>query len=129
ARHFVRPERAPVGVRRPQEGLGARRGAIGTPAQVEDLGARYDVAGVDQVIFVLQAGRNRHEHICESLELFAREVMPRFVDGREERETAKARRLEPAIAAALARRLPARRLETPYTIDEPAELARAAGSR
>ena len=28
-------------------------------------------AGVDQVIFVLQAGKNRHEHICESIELFA----------------------------------------------------------
>ena len=33
-------------------------------------------AGVDQVIFVLQAGKNRHEHICESLELFGREVLP-----------------------------------------------------
>jgi len=25
-----------------------------------------------------QAGKNTHEHICESLELFAREVMPEF---------------------------------------------------
>jgi hypothetical protein len=25
-----------------------------------------------------QAGRNTHEHICESLELFAKEVMPEF---------------------------------------------------
>ena len=29
--------------------------------------------GIDQVIFLQQAGRNRHEHICESLELFAAE--------------------------------------------------------
>ena len=29
-----------------------------------------------------QAGKNAHEHICESLELFAKEVMPEFV-GRE----------------------------------------------
>jgi hypothetical protein len=25
-----------------------------------------------------QAGKNAHEHICESLELFAKEVMPEF---------------------------------------------------
>ena len=25
-----------------------------------------------------QAGKNSHEHICESLELFAKEVMPEF---------------------------------------------------
>ena len=30
------------------------------------------------MIFVLQAGRNRHEHICESLELFGAEVLPEF---------------------------------------------------
>jgi hypothetical protein len=33
---------------------------------------------VDQVILLNQAGRNRHEHICEALELFAAEVMPEF---------------------------------------------------
>ena len=31
-----------------------------------------------QVIFLNQAGRNTHEDICASLELFAREVMPEF---------------------------------------------------
>ena len=60
-----------------QQGLGSLRGAIGTPDQIADLIARYEAAGVDQVIFVCQAGPNRHEHICESLELFAAEVMPR----------------------------------------------------
>jgi hypothetical protein len=30
------------------------------------------------VILLNQAGKNSHEHICESLELFAREVMPEF---------------------------------------------------
>jgi hypothetical protein len=30
------------------------------------------------VILLNQAGKNTHEHICESLELFAREVMPEF---------------------------------------------------
>ena len=30
------------------------------------------------MILLNQAGKNSHEHICESLELFAREVMPEF---------------------------------------------------
>ena len=76
-----------------QEGLGSLRGAIGTPDQVTDLLRRYEAVGVDQVIFVLQAGPNLHEHICESIELFGRRVAPLFAEGREERERAKA---EPA---------------------------------
>jgi hypothetical protein len=125
ARQIVRPDEAPLGVRLLQEGLGSLRGAIGTPRQVSDLARRYEEAGVDQMIFVLQAGRNRHEHICESLELFAQEVMPQFLDGREQREARKAERLAPAIEAALARREPARELSAPYVIDEQAELSAA----
>ena len=85
------------------------------------------------MIFVLQAGANRHEHICASLELFAQRVMPRFVEGREEREAAKAQRLAEAIGAALTRRPPL--LGTPpptpgpYVIDEAAELDRARRTR
>ena len=58
-------------------GLGALRGAIGTPSQIRQLCRSYAEAGMDQLILVSQAGRNRHDHICASLELFAREVMPR----------------------------------------------------
>ncbi len=129
ARHIVRPDQAPLGVRLLQEGLGSLRGAIGTPEQVDDLIARYAQAGVDQVIFVLQSGRNRHEHICESLELFAHRVMPRFLEGREQWETAKAESLTGAIEQALARREPARELGHRYVIDEQAELAQARRAR
>jgi alkanesulfonate monooxygenase SsuD/methylene tetrahydromethanopterin reductase-like flavin-dependent oxidoreductase (luciferase family) len=125
ARHIVRPDQAPLGVRLLQEGLGSLRGAIGNADQVAELVARYEAAGVDQVIFVMQAGRNRHEHVCESLELFAERVMPRFVEGRDEREAAKASRLSEAVEAALARRAPPRESRVPYLIDERAELARA----
>ncbi len=92
-----------------QEGLGSLRGAIGTPVQIRALVKGYEAAGVDQLVFVSQAGRNRHEHICESLELFAREVMPEFRDGEAAREQAKQQRLAPHVAAALARREPPRR--------------------
>lgn len=129
ARHIVRPDEAPLGVRLLQQGLGSLRGAVGTPAQVSDLVRRYQRAGVDQVIFVLQAGRNRHEHICQSLELFAAEVMPEFVEDREQSEAEKAARLRPAIEAALARREPPRTLRSPYVIDEQAELSSAIRQR
>jgi hypothetical protein len=33
---------------------------------------------VDQIILLNQAGKNSHPHICESLEMFASEVMPEF---------------------------------------------------
>jgi hypothetical protein len=56
------------------------------------------------VIFVLQAGKNHHDHICESLELFGREVLPAFKDRDDAQVAAKQRRLEPAIDAAMQRR-------------------------
>ena len=108
---------------------GSLRGAVGTPAQVGELVRRYEAAGVDQVIFVLQAGPNKHEHICESLELIGSKVIPEFADGRAEREQAKSARLAPAIEAALARREPARELPAGYRIDEDAELLRARRAR
>jgi hypothetical protein len=77
-------------------------------------------------VFVLQAGRNRHEHICESLELFGERVLPRFKERADERERAKLERLGPSMQRALERRDPPRTVEPPYEIDEQAELARAA---
>ena len=44
--------------------------------------SEFQDAGVDQIIFLQQGGRNRHDHICESLELFGSEVLPRFLVAR-----------------------------------------------
>ena len=41
----------------------------------------------------MQAGKNRHEHICESLELFGREVLPEFKDRDDAQVKAKRHRL------------------------------------
>jgi alkanesulfonate monooxygenase SsuD/methylene tetrahydromethanopterin reductase-like flavin-dependent oxidoreductase (luciferase family) len=125
AREIVHASAQPLAVRLLQAGIGSLRGAIGTPGQVSDLIARYEAAGVDQVMFVMQAGNNRHEHICESIELFAREILPRFADGRDEREAAKADRLAAAVDKALARRTAPRVLPAPYQVDEDAEVAGA----
>jgi hypothetical protein len=99
-----------------QQALGSSRGAIGTPAQLREFLRSYEEAGVDQVVFVSQAGRNRHEYICESLELFAREVMPEFAESRSDRERSKAERLTAAIESALARRAPPRSPPEGYSV-------------
>jgi alkanesulfonate monooxygenase SsuD/methylene tetrahydromethanopterin reductase-like flavin-dependent oxidoreductase (luciferase family) len=83
--------------------VGSLRRGIGTPDQIRDIIRRYDAVGVDQIIFSVQIGKNKHEHICESLELFAREVMPEFVEGREQKEAEKQERLRMPIKEALGR--------------------------
>jgi alkanesulfonate monooxygenase SsuD/methylene tetrahydromethanopterin reductase-like flavin-dependent oxidoreductase (luciferase family) len=93
-----------LGAKAVAEGTSGLRGAMGTPAQVRDYLRRYEDCGVDQVILSCSAGRNRHEHIMETLELFAREVMPEFVERHELHERDKAARLEPVIAAVMARK-------------------------
>ncbi|MFY9487900.1 MAG: LLM class flavin-dependent oxidoreductase [Solirubrobacterales bacterium] len=105
----------PLGVKLMQDGMGSLRGAIGTPGQIVGLIERYREAGVDQIIFVSQCGAIKHEHIVESYELFAREVMPHFRDDEViAAAEQKALRLQPAIDAALARREPPRTLEREY---------------
>jgi alkanesulfonate monooxygenase SsuD/methylene tetrahydromethanopterin reductase-like flavin-dependent oxidoreductase (luciferase family) len=81
------------------------RGAVGTPEQLREFLRRYEAAGVDQMIFVLQAGKNRHEHIMESISLFGTEVLGEFQERDEAQRVAKAERLAPVIEAALARRV------------------------
>ena len=91
------------------------RGCIGTPVQVREYLRRYEQAGVDQIIFVMQAGRNEHEHIMESIEMFGREVLPEFIDRDGPAVAAKANRMEPIIEAAMARKAA---IETPHDIGD-----------
>ena len=51
-----------------------------------------------------QSGTNRHEHICESLELFAADVMPEFKAREAVRAKQKQAELAPFIEQALARK-------------------------
>jgi hypothetical protein len=60
------------------------------------------------VLLFSQVGFNRHEDICESLELFAAEVMPEFVERDGPARERKLDRLGPAMERALARRPPSR---------------------
>lgn len=77
---------------------------IGTPDDFRAHVRKFEEAGVDQIIFLQQAGRNTHEQICESLNLFAEEILPEFKAKQAAKEAAKARELAPYIEAALARK-------------------------
>ena len=77
---------------------------IGTAADFRAHAATFEAAGVDQIILLQQAGRNRHEHICESLEILGRDVLPEFAAKAAERDRRKAEELAPFIERALARK-------------------------
>jgi alkanesulfonate monooxygenase SsuD/methylene tetrahydromethanopterin reductase-like flavin-dependent oxidoreductase (luciferase family) len=82
---------------------GARSG-LGTPAQLREYLRGFSDAKVDQIILIQQGGRNRHEHICEALTLFADEVMPEFKEREDLREKQKLEELAPYIEKAFERK-------------------------
>lgn len=85
---------------------------IGTPTDLAAHIREFQKAGVDQMIWLQQAGRNTHKHICDSLELFAGDVMPEFKAVTQEREARKAKELAPYLEAAMTRKAWMRPLET-----------------
>ena len=87
----------------------ANYACMGTPDHIRRVLQEYEAAGVDQVIFMHQMGRLRHEEICGGLELFGKTVLPEFLERDEKQSREKARRLEPVIEKAMKARIePAR---------------------
>jgi hypothetical protein len=78
-------------------------GGIGNPDEVRANLEKFEAVGVDQVVFIQQGGRNRHEDICSSLELFAARVLPGFQERHEARARRKAAELAPWVEQAMAR--------------------------
>jgi len=93
-----------LGAKVVEAGTTGLRGALGSPSQVREYFRRYEDCGVDMLILSSAAGRNRHEHIMESYELVAREVLPEFLERDEALQREKQRRLEPVIEQVLARK-------------------------
>ncbi|TCO61899.1 alkanesulfonate monooxygenase SsuD/methylene tetrahydromethanopterin reductase-like flavin-dependent oxidoreductase (luciferase family) [Actinocrispum wychmicini] len=90
--------------------------AVGTPDQARAHIAELEAAGVDQVIFLQQAGDYEHDHVCESLELLGTEVLPEFSERNETRKKRKEEELAPYVEQAL-RHVP----PLPDTAVEPVE--------
>ena len=79
-------------------------GGIGTPGQLREHLRKFADCGVDQSVFIQQAGKNQHEDICEALELFASDVMPEFKEREAERVARKDEELAPYIEEAFKRK-------------------------
>jgi alkanesulfonate monooxygenase SsuD/methylene tetrahydromethanopterin reductase-like flavin-dependent oxidoreductase (luciferase family) len=63
---------------------------IGTPDQIRATLRGFEESGVDQVLFLSQAGRIPHELLMSSIDLFAREVLPEIKDRDAKRAGEKA---------------------------------------
>jgi alkanesulfonate monooxygenase SsuD/methylene tetrahydromethanopterin reductase-like flavin-dependent oxidoreductase (luciferase family) len=92
-------------------------GGIGNVAEVRANLEKFEEMGVDQVIFIQQGGNNRHEHICESLELFAARVLPDFKTRHAARAKRKAEELAPYVEKATSRIPPLDRLDPVPPVD------------
>jgi alkanesulfonate monooxygenase SsuD/methylene tetrahydromethanopterin reductase-like flavin-dependent oxidoreductase (luciferase family) len=79
--------------------------AIGSPEEVRAHLRVLEAAGVDQVLLLHQGGKLPHEWNCQSLELFATEIMPEFAERHDAQERRKLERLAPHLEAAMARKV------------------------
>jgi alkanesulfonate monooxygenase SsuD/methylene tetrahydromethanopterin reductase-like flavin-dependent oxidoreductase (luciferase family) len=70
----------------PKGQIAAGGGLIGSVDTVRRRLRAFEDSNVDQVILLNQAGKNSHADICESLELFAAEIMPEFHDREPEHQ-------------------------------------------
>lgn len=90
-RHFELPE-------------GRTQDCIGTPDKIRARLREFEESGVDQVIFLSQAGRIAHETLCSSIELFGKEVLPEFKEREQKREQEKAALKERIVEKAMQRK-------------------------
>jgi len=90
-RNFVLPE-------------GRVQDCIGTPDQLRARLREFEESGVDQVVFLSQAGRITHETLCSSIELFGEEVLPEFKEREQKRAREKAMLKERIIEKAMRRK-------------------------
>ena len=77
-----------------------RQNCIGTPEQIRDTLRGFEESGVDQVLFLSQAGNISHELLMSSIDLFGREVLPEV----KERDR-KCARQKAAVVEGLTRKL------------------------
>ena len=95
-RHLEEIEKDPTVV------YGPGRGPIGSPATVREFLRGYEESGVDELILLLTP--RTHDATMESIELMGKQVLPEFIERDEKAVAEKAKRLEPIIEKAEARR-------------------------
>src|SRR4029077_5441799 len=85
-------------------GVGGETACVGTPDQIRKRLRDYEEVGVDHVVFISQAGNNKDEDICSSLNLFGKEVLSEFKEREQHSAKKKAERLAPIIEHAMKRK-------------------------
>jgi hypothetical protein len=85
-------------------GMDGSNSCVGSPEQIRTRLREFEEAGVDQVVFISQAGNNKHEDICSSLNLFAEKVQPEFKEREQKIAKQKAERIAPIVAKAMKRK-------------------------
>jgi len=78
---------APIKIDDPLASGSGARNCVGTPEQIRDTLRGFEESGVDQVLFLSQAGKIPHELLMSSIDLVGREVLPEV----KERELKRAR--------------------------------------
>ena len=86
-----------------QRQIATSRSGIGSVESVRQRLRDLCDAGIDEVTFIMQMGDNKHEHICEALELFAKEILPEFKDEHPSLVAKKEAELAPYIEKAFDR--------------------------
>ncbi len=101
------------------------RGLVGSPETIRKKLLEFEEAHIDQVILLNQAGKNKHEDICSSLELFAKHVMPEFHERDPEQQAWK--------QAVLAGDIALEEIDTEaynaYSLQSPVKDVKAAGEK
>jgi alkanesulfonate monooxygenase SsuD/methylene tetrahydromethanopterin reductase-like flavin-dependent oxidoreductase (luciferase family) len=92
---MVEPEQEPEDeTQRTLARAGGRGLFIGSPAFVRENLRRYEDAHVDLMNWQIQGGFRKHEHIMETIEMFAKEVMPEFQERHHKHEKWREQQLD-----------------------------------
>jgi len=92
---MVEPEAEPEDeTQRTLARAGGRGLFIGSPAFVRENLRRYEDAHVDLMNWQIQGGFRKHEHIMETIEMFAKEVMPEFQERQQQHEQWRQQQLD-----------------------------------
>jgi alkanesulfonate monooxygenase SsuD/methylene tetrahydromethanopterin reductase-like flavin-dependent oxidoreductase (luciferase family) len=77
---------------------------VGTPEQIRATLRGFEESGVDQVLFLSQAGKIPHELLMSSIDLFGREVLPAIKERDHQRAKEKAQLVERLSEKAMKRK-------------------------
>jgi alkanesulfonate monooxygenase SsuD/methylene tetrahydromethanopterin reductase-like flavin-dependent oxidoreductase (luciferase family) len=90
---------------------GRSQDLVGNPARLRDQLREFEQVGIDHVILISQAGNIPHETLCESIELFGKEVLPEFKERDLKNASRKAAETARLNDLCMPRRAPAKAYE------------------